>query len=199
MKTVILPVIALAITTSTPCTADVPARAFVEGGEFVMGTAKETIPDLITKYQVTWRGAFQNESEPHKVTLSSFEIDPYEVTNAQFAEFLMTNPQWQKENVHEDTHNGDYLKHWSGATGPEGRDDHPVVFITWAAAQSYCRWRGGQLPTEAQWEYVARSGDDREFPWGEPLPFPEVANYHASGHGGTVPVGSYLRQQVWCL
>ncbi|MEM7284130.1 MAG: formylglycine-generating enzyme family protein [Pseudomonadota bacterium] len=172
-----------------------PKGIFVAGGQFVMGTASEDIPELVTRYQVTWRGAFVNEAEAHKVTLSDFHFDPHEVTYEKFAEFLVANPQWQKQNIDESSHNGDYLKDWTKASYPEDKTKHPVVFITWASAQSYCRWRGGQLPTEAQWEYVARSGDDREFPWGEKLPFPEIANYHASGHRGSLPVGSYLANQ----
>jgi formylglycine-generating enzyme required for sulfatase activity len=170
---------------------DTETTVAVAGGTFIMGTPASEIQELKDRYNLAFPGVFENESPVHEVTLSNFHIDRYETSNARFAAFLAANPEWLPANVSNDKHNGRYLETWQGGQYPDGQDDHPVVFVTWDAAQSYCRWTGGRLPTEAEWEYVARAGSDREFPWGSELPNPKWANYFASDIGHTAPVGSY--------
>lgn len=63
-----------------------------------------------------------------------------------------------------------------------GYENHPVAETTWAGARAYCVWRGGDLPTEAQWEAAARGTDNRLFPWGsEP---PDASRVFVSGRSG---------------
>ena len=153
--------------------------------------------------------AMDNERPAHTVYIDAFYIDKHEVTNAQYKKFVDANPQWRKDSIRDVYHNGDYLASWNGNNYPKGKDDHPVVFISWHAAMAYAKWAGKRLPTEAEWEKAARGGRiDQKYPWGNSI---DVSNANYGGNvGDTTLVGKYLANDYgvfgmagnvkeWCL
>jgi formylglycine-generating enzyme required for sulfatase activity len=80
---------------------------------------------------------------------------------------------------------------WARYCNAADRPEHPVNCVGWTSADTFCRWRGGRLPTEAEWEYAARGADGRLFPWGSEAPGP--ARLNASGGDRIVdrPTASY--------
>jgi formylglycine-generating enzyme len=151
---------------------DGAAMILIPAGDFTMGFPEHK-GDLSEKPQ-------------HRVYLDAYYIYTYEVTNRQFREF-----------VHESRYDAEgSWKDYARA----GRDNHPVVCVTWNDAKAYCEWAGGSLPTEAQWEKAARGVDGRLWPWGNAWngkecnwgKGPKVAGKADIWKGrGTAPVGSY--------
>jgi formylglycine-generating enzyme required for sulfatase activity len=90
-----------------------------------------------------------------QVTLAEYWLDRYEVTNADYANYLADN-------------NADLPAAWNGNTFfPSGTDQQPVRGITWDAADDYCSTLGKRLPTEAEWEVAARGSSGLLYPWGD--------------------------------
>ncbi len=131
-----------------------------------------------------------NERPVHTVYLDAFYMDVYEVTNVQYKAFVDANPEWQKENIAEEFHDGVYLRLWNGNAYPEGKADHPVVYVSWYAAMAYTQWAGKRLPTEAEWEKAARGGlIGKAYPWGDTIDATR-AN-HARHFSAPIAVGQY--------
>lgn len=185
---------------------------FIPAGSFTMGTDADLGYAECEKLLLTeacQRSWFVDEEPVHTVNLDAFYIDPYEVTNAAFVNFL--NVQTTLEAAGNDwldlTAAGSQGPLWFGngrwQVSP-GLRDHPVVYVPWYGARAYCSWQDGRLPTEAEWEKAARGANDtRIYPWGNSYS-PNRANICDSrcpktwansrlddGYATTAPVGSY--------
>jgi len=131
-------------------------------------------------------------SPAHEVSLESFRMDRYLVTVAEFAAFLNEG----EFGVYYDTRmripeRCGIIRTAEGRYEVvEGRERHPVVYVSYEGACSYADSRGKRLPTEAQWERAARGTEARTYAWGDKLITPDLANYDFY-YGGTTPVGSF--------
>ena len=137
---------------------------FFKGGTFLMGSDN----------------GLPQESPIHKVTIKPFSIDKSPVTVAQYRVFVEnTNYKTEAEKFGDSgVFNFDAQKwellpgaFWQkpfGPAGPNAENNHPVTHVSWNDAVAYCKWAGKRLPTEAEWEFAARSGKNsgNKFSWG---------------------------------
>lgn len=147
-------------------TADPGDLVAVPAGEFVMGCN-----DAVDKQ------CSDDEKPMHSVTLSAFEIERTEVTQAAYTGCVQAGAcqapscDWNCEQT-----------------------DFPASCVTWAQANDYCAWAGRRLPTEAQWEKAARGDSGNKYPWGNDEPSCTLANLAGCGNGakavGSAPGGA---------
>jgi formylglycine-generating enzyme required for sulfatase activity/tRNA A-37 threonylcarbamoyl transferase component Bud32 len=196
-------VVASTAATKTAAPACPAGMALVPAGTFRMGSDSGE-PD---------------EKPVHEVKVEAFCLDLTEVTVADYAacvkagrctaagDRVVVDPKWglsaQEVAVHNRACNADKAD----------RARYPVNCVDWTQADAYCRAQARRLPTEEEWEYAAKGGDEgRTYPWGAAPPGPTLLNacgsecvsffarhnmsskamYGSSdGHEATAPVGSF--------
>lgn len=136
-----------------------------------------------------YRPLLRGEKDAREVPVQSFALDILPVTNAEFLEFVRSQPRWRRSQVKRLFADENYLKAWADDLNP---GDHlptnaPVTYVSWFAAKAFAAWRGKRLPTVAEWEYAAAAsptrpdgGNDAEFK-------KQVIAWYATPSPATVP------------
>jgi formylglycine-generating enzyme required for sulfatase activity len=177
-----------AFPTNTPPSNNAPAEVQA-GGEAgsertssVDGMPAVYVPDGTFRMGGMDPDVDRDEEPPHNVTMKGFWMDKLEVTNAMYTLCVQASacepPQTFKSQTQESYFNNPDF------------NDYPVVYVTWFQADTYCKWAGRRLPTEAEWEYSARGSDYRTYPWGDDRPDSSRGNFNYFV-GDTTRVGNY--------
>lgn len=163
--------------TNTPKPPDVSGKmVFIPGGAAIIGSDEQELDSVLRTWNGVSRDTLMDESPKQTVPIQGFSIDQYEVTNAQYKQFV-------------DAEQYPVPPHWVNGTYPEGTENHPVTYVLWDDAQAYAQWAGKRLPSADEWELAARGVQGQIFPWGTTFE-PQDANV-AQPQTGTAAVGSY--------
>jgi formylglycine-generating enzyme required for sulfatase activity len=147
-----------------------PKMKLINGGAFKLGTDDIRRSPEGRDGNLGWRPA-------HDVTVNTFFLDLYEVSNEDYQRFVRQKGYQPPP-------------HWTGEEFPKGEAKLPVYNVTWNDANAYCEWTGKRLPTEAEWEFAARGTAGLLYPWGNEWS-PERANSGEDRKGVPVAIGSF--------
>jgi formylglycine-generating enzyme required for sulfatase activity len=196
------------VSTATPASTPVAGQTridargieqvWVPAGSFQMGADAVEIAELTKLNPPAFvLGEFKIEQPKHEVRLTrGYWIDKTEVTNAAFQVFV-DDGGYTRQELWSEAGWAWVSKKAAGSlprfcTNKE--PDFPRVCVTWFEAEAYARWRGGRLPSEAEWEYAARGPQSPVYPWGNEF---DPALCNVVDAKGTLPVGSFPGGASW--
>jgi sulfatase modifying factor 1 len=206
-----------------------PGMVFIPGGEFLMGSDKAlSRPDERPVHQVKVGPFWMDTTEVTNAQFKSFVEATHYVTTAEIPprmeDIMAQLPPGSEQPPAESLQAGSLVfaipkgveywwqwvngADWRHPEGPlsniDGKDNYPVVQVSWFDAVAYAKWAGKRLPTEAEWEFASRGGlKGKTYVWGDEAPakgkpkantwqgeFPK-SNLGTDGHTGSSPVGSF--------
>ncbi len=173
-------ILPLVLLTALSCSRDDGDMVFIPAGEFIMGSDKIDSEGLAKKFGSLKEEFFLDEKPKRIIYIPGFFIDKFEVTNKDYQLFVASTGARSPD-------------HWRGTFYPKGEDLFPVVNASLTDAEKFCRWKGGSLPTEQQWEKAARGPKGNEYPWGADYD-EKKANLNTLK---IAPVGSYLEDKSY--
>ena len=163
-----------AVTADSRTSTDEENLILIPAGTFTMGSERRAA----------------DEKPMHKVYLDAYYIGKYEVTNAEYYAFWVSDAS-RRHTPENFAHLPD-IGEWPARA--KQFPNHPIVGVSWHDAKAYAEWRGMRLPTEAEWEKAARGYTDRTWPWGNAMePYANTSAAEDGYENQLAPVGSFPR------
>lgn len=170
-----------------------PEMLDVEGGPAHVGLDLEEVPAVVAQWSHVGveRAWIEKEVPRHTVSLGSFRISKYLVTNKDYLAFL------------QDASDGFVPLNWKNGIYDMTSSNHPVEGIPTAAAEDYCAWMGRvtgrsfRLPSEDEWHLAYVGSSQSDFPWGREFD-PSRCNTAESRILTTTPVGLFPTGRAAC-
>ena len=163
-----------AVTADSRTSTDEENLILIPAGTFTMGSERRAA----------------DEKPMHKVYLDAYYIGKYEVTNAEYYAFWVSDAS-RRHTPENFAHLPD-IGEWPARA--KQFPNHPIVGVSWHDAKAYAEWRGMRLPTEAEWEKAARGYTDRTWPWGNAMePYANTSAVNDGYDNQLAPVGSFPR------
>ena len=163
-----------AVTADSRASTDEENLILIPAGTFTMGSERRAA----------------DEKPMHKVYLDAYYIGKYEVTNAEYYAFWVSDAS-RRHTPENFAHLPD-IGEWPARA--KQFPNHPIVGVSWHDAKAYAEWQGMRLPTEAEWEKAARGYTDRTWPWGNAMePYANTSAVDDGYENQLAPVGSFPR------